>query len=216
MPAICPACSSFIAADDINVAADTAFCRACGHSTAFSAIIHAPTAGLYSAPPDHCDVQEDGVRWRAVASTRSWRFFPTVLFALLWNGFLVILVAGFFTTHAPLFVLAFLSGHLGAGAFMAWTAARMAVGDVDITIENDEVIVGSGIGPLRWRHRRPFRDIRSVRQEPKPRSMFGATTVIVLEGPRPLKFGALLNDERRQFLHAAFASRLKTRPAASA
>jgi hypothetical protein len=206
----CPACDDPIRPEDINVQADTALCRSCGHATSYSVIVHAPIVSVHSAPPDGCDVQEHEGRWRAVASTRSWRAIPLGIMAIFWNG-IVFTFAGslfFAVPGATKLLVILLAGHLAAGMFVAWTAFCYAFGDVEVVIENGEVSVGTGAGPLRIPRRRALTDIRGIRQDTRPRSPFG-THVLVLDAPKPLKFGGFLKDERRYFLYAAIAARLR-------
>lgn len=215
MPATCNACGSNIDTQDINVQADTALCRHCGTASSYSALVHAPTAGMYTAPPAGCHVEDLGARWRAVASTRSWRAVPIAGFATLWNGFLCLFLGGilFSTKGPPLFIVLFLSGHIAVGVYVAWQAICLIVGDVEVVIENGVISVGSGVGPLRRRRRRPFSEVRGVRVEAANHRARQITPgqAIVLDGPSPLKFGSLLNDERRQFLHAVLAAELLRR-----
>jgi hypothetical protein len=225
MHAVCNACGSTIPPEDINVGADTALCRGCGAATAYSALVHAPTAGVLSAPPPGCHVEEvagaggapeGGARWRAVASTRSWLAVPAGLFALVWNGILTVFIVLIAAATRGI-ALPALAGHAQVGVMAAWTAACLAMGDVEAVIEGPGVRVGTGVGPLRRWHRRPLADVREVRAgRDEPRSFRGAmnmnrTRHLVLAGPRPVRSGYLLSAERRQFLHAALAAELRRR-----
>ena len=166
MHAYCPACCSHIALGDINVQADTAVCRRCGHATAYSAVIHAPTVGLYTSPPNGCHVEQNGERWLAIASTAGWQFFFFAPCALFWNAIVATFVVGALV-HAPagLVILPFLSLHIAAGIFVAWTAARYACGTIDVEIANQRIRVGSGIGPLRWWQVRELAYTREIHQK---------------------------------------------------
>lgn len=211
MPALCSACGSAIAIEDINVQRDTAVCRRCGYATSYSAIVHAPVASLYTAPPEGCHIDILGERWRVMASTRNWMFFPTLGFTLVWNAFLAVFVIGMFKNPKGTPCIAFLSLHFAAGIYMIVQTLCYAIGHVEAVIESDVLTLSTGIGPLCWRRRRWLADIRGVREDTQ-RAKVGMrgsmATYLILDGPEPLKFGSQLNDTRRQFMHAAIAGRI--------
>lgn len=208
MTTYCPACNSAIGRDDVNVSADTALCRACGHATTYSSLVHAPTSGVTTSPPDGCHVEEVGGHWRAVASCRAWQFFVILPGAVFWNG----VVGGFLGvafSNAPwgLLLLVPLAGHIGVGGYLLWMLVCLAMGDVEVMIDEDLVSTSTGFGTVRRRFRRPLRDVRTVRVDADRTRR----KCLVLDGVRPLKFGVLLRDDRRQFLHAAIAGELRRR-----
>lgn len=219
MPSPCPACGTDIPVADINVQMDTAICRACGHATAYSAIVHAPVLSVHTAPPDGCDVQNDGVRWRAVATTRSWRAIPLYFFATIWWGFLSIFIGLSFTAgKASTLIILFMSGHIAAGVFVVLTALCYTFGTTEVIIERDLLTVSLGFGGIRRRWSRPVGEIRGVRRAIATSggwqfnfSRGHLADCLEIEGPKPLKFGSLLSDERRQFMHAAMAAELARR-----
>lgn len=208
LSARCPACDSPLPPDDINVSTDTALCRACGHTTSYSVIVHAPVQSIHSAPPEGCDVQESAGVWRAVATMRSLRCIPLGIFAILWNGLLLVFAITFLLSSGAPFLVVLISGHAAAGAFIAWTAACFAFGEVEVKIEAAELSVSAGFRPMRFTRRRKLAEIRGLRQETRPRSPFGQQ-VLVIDAPKPIRFGGLLSDQRRYFLYAVLASRLR-------
>lgn len=92
MPPTCPRCAGPIQIDDINVAKDTALCRACGGMLSYADLVHAdaapPLAGVDLADPPHgVSLNDYGSRFELVATTRS----PAmalfmIFFAAFWNS----------------------------------------------------------------------------------------------------------------------------------
>lgn len=208
----CPACGSPIPPEDINVQSDTALCRACGHATAYSVLVHAPVESVHSAPPEGCDVQRDGQVWCAVASTRHWKFIPLAIFATIWNGLLFVFIVVIASLQSPiaLVFLVFLSAHIASGIFIAWNAACLALGRVELVIDGEQLAVSTGFAPLMITRRRKLSEIRGVQQQLNPRSPM-SPYVIVVQGARPLRFACPLNDQRRAFVFAALMAELRRR-----
>jgi hypothetical protein len=210
MPSHCPSCNSPIPPPDINVQSNTALCRRCGLTTSFSSLVHAPTTGLYTGPPDGCHLETIGGRWRANAFTRSWHAIPLLAFAAGWNSFLVAFATGMISRGAyPCLLL--LSLHGAAGIYILTLGLCAALGDIDVTEQHGIIEVSTGIGPARWKRRRLFADITSIRETTIQRGRGGPVTCLLLDGPEPLKFGTQLPEKRRYFLHAAIAAHLAER-----
>jgi len=138
---------------------------------------------------------------------RSWTAIAIAPFAVIWNTFLAGIIATAF--HSPSGgwgVLAFLSLHLFAGLVLVGLFGCYSAGDVEVRARDGMLTVSTGVGPLRWDRRRRLQDVRSVRyfaQANRP------VRCLVLDCPRPLRFGMLLNSERRSFLHAAIQEKLR-------
>lgn len=92
----CPKCRRSIAGDDINVAADVAFCRACNVTHALSALAHGsgidPTVDL-ARPPEGAWQRGSGLGTIIGATHKSMSgAFFTFAFAAFWNGIISIFV----------------------------------------------------------------------------------------------------------------------------
>lgn len=206
MSATCPACNTPLSSESINVAADTALCRTCNHFTTYSSIIHAPLADLISCPPEGCIVHSNHNAWIIRSTTITWRALFYVPFALFWNLIVGGMAIGILASNPPPAVL-ILSLHLGAGAYIAWIALCSLFGDNQVRFEGDHVYISGGISKLRWELKRRRDEIDGVREH-ITHNRNGTTTYLMLTGARPVKFGSLLNDAKRHYVHAVIAAKL--------
>lgn len=188
----CPACSRAILGDDVNVAKDVAYCRACNLAHTLSALVHAGelTAGVdFSRPPPgvRCDLSGGGL---LVAATHRapGAAVGTLVFALFWNGivsvFVLLAVAG--TLHnlhvtAPawfpspdmngspmsagmtLFLWIFLAPFIAIGAAMIGAFLLTVGGRTEVRTDQNEGTVFTGIGPLGYRRRFLTGNVSDVR-----------------------------------------------------
>ena len=140
------------------------------------------------------------------ASTRSPIAFFLVSFMLVCSGgalggiYGTQIMNGEFNLMMSLFGIPFL-----AGSVLFWAIAIMAVaGKVEVTIRGKLGQVFVGVGSLGWK--RPFRldEVESITEEvTESRSQKGGRTTshkILINCPKPVRFGSGLNDERRQFI----------------
>lgn len=123
----CPKCGGTIAPDDVTVASDVAFCRACNYSTSLSALtrelVHDPNVDLGNPPPGAW-YRDNGTEKVVGASGRSIKSAIGMLFVtLIWNGVISIFV---------LFVLVATLKHLGK-PIPAWMPKFMAQSGGDIS-----------------------------------------------------------------------------------
>lgn len=92
---VCSQCLNPIPADDVNVAKDVAYCRACNRATPLSGLVHDETAETalvdVAAPPRGCWRRDNGVEIEIGVSHRSLASFLVAFFiAAFWNGILSI------------------------------------------------------------------------------------------------------------------------------
>ena len=147
-------------------------------------------------------------RWRASASTRSWQGIPACIFAIIWNG-LLLLFAGLMISHGAWIALPILSLHFAAGVFVAWIAADARRPDGSTSRSSIGESPSRNVwGRSDWRRSCDRLDIRSVEQAPYYRGGRGFGKAIVLNRIAPIRFGTFLSDERRNFLHAVLATEL--------
>src|SRR6188768_339904 len=93
----CPKCSQRIPADDINVAADVAFCRPCNGAQSLSELAHGtgidPNIDL-ARPPEGAWLREQALGKVVGATHRSvGGAIGSLLFGMFWNGIVSIFVA---------------------------------------------------------------------------------------------------------------------------
>lgn len=204
---ICPKCSTPIEPSDVNVAADVMFCRPCSQvfslsNTVIKKVEDKPRPPIdLERPPKGAWFADLGTEFRFGATTRSGLAFFLVPFMLVWSGgslggiYGSQIVNGQFNLLLSLFGIPFL-----LGSVIFWTLALMSIwGRVEITIHDDEGTIFTGIGPFGRRIRFRCSDMNIVREELQA-GQENSHHVILMEGATRIKFGSMLNAERRYFV----------------
>ena len=156
--AICPACQAQATAADINIAAMTAVCRACGEVFRLpdlGAIDTAPTRPVEAERPRVVVVEDTlggGVRlswgwWR-------WSYLFLVFFAIAWDGFLVfwyaMAVFGPGPGHSAFswFAILFPICHVAVGVGLTYFLIAAMLNRT--TVELDQSLLTTRVGPVPW------------------------------------------------------------------
>lgn len=192
----CPACGTTIPSDDVNVASDVAFCRACNLSHKLSALTHGTALDLnvdLANPPDGAWCSDDGLAMVVGATMRS---VPGALgalfFCLFWNGIVSVFVlialastlnhmgitlpqwfpsprmsGGPMSLGMTLFLWIFLTPFIAVGLALLGAFLACLGGRVEITIRDTRGEVFSGIGPVGLRKHFECVDVRRVTIEDK-------------------------------------------------
>jgi hypothetical protein len=176
----CTRCKRAIPSQDINVAQDVAYCRACNLSYQLSTLTQGgevDTAVDVNNPPSGAWYRVDGTETVIGATHRSLgTAFGTLLFGLFWNGIVSVFVAlalastlrlmGFATPSwfpaarmnggpmswgLTLFLWVFLLPFIAVGVAMIAAFLSSIGGRTEVRVDNSEVVVFSGIGALRSR-----------------------------------------------------------------
>ena len=207
MKPACPACGATFPIADINIAENIALCRKCGKVSKVSELVdQSYDPDLLRQPPKGAWMTPSMNGVAIGASTRSPIAFFLVPFMLVWSGgalggiYGTQIMKGEFNLVLSLFGLPFL-----AGSVLFWAITLMALaGKVEVTLRGKLGTVFVGVGSLGWK--RPFRleEVQSISEElTETRShKRGRSTsrAILLDGPKPLRFGSGLSAERRQFI----------------
>jgi len=214
MPTLtCPQCSTTIEPADVNVATDVAFCRSCSKAFSLSSTVAdraLSSLGLSRTPRQPIDISNPpkgawfhdlGSEFRFGASTRSFMALFLVPFMLVWSGGSIggiygsQINSGKFDLMLSLFGIPFL-----LGSIFFWAITLMSIwGKVEITIRGDEGTVFSGVGHIGRRKHFKCSDITIVREELQ-RTQKSSYHEVILEGATRIKFGSMLNEERRYFI----------------
>lgn len=233
MKPTCSHCRGVIPPEDVNVAADVAYCRACNQATPLSEILREggePRPGLDQPPPGAWLVNEGQTRV-AGATNRSLGTAAGALFgALFWNAIVSIFVgialfgtlrrlgvplpawlpaaagrAAPMGTGALVFLWLFLTPFIAIGCFLASTVISSLWGRTEVRIEAGAGTIFTGVGSLGWRRRFDPASIRRITIQEVHGNNNARQEVIVLETAtgKRLRFGSLLTDERRAFLAEA-------------
>jgi hypothetical protein len=188
----CSQCGARIQSEDVNVAQDVAYCRACNLSFELSELtratemragvnLQAPPAGAWSRP--EADGLVIGASHRSVG-----RALGALAISLFWNGivsiFVLVALAGTLRNlevrlpewfpapnmnDAPMssgmtiFLWIFLTPFMVIGLAMIGAFLGAIGGRTEVTIRNGEGVVFTGLGPIGWRQRFDARAVRAVR-----------------------------------------------------
>jgi hypothetical protein len=254
----CPACDQAIPPDDVNVATNVAYCRACASAHVLAALAGATSDPLIAQlaqhaasivpgdvdlayPPRGCWYRDDGLEMRLGASCRSIAGAGGLLFfALFWNGIVsvfVMLALASTLRHAgvalpswfpapsnmdsmglgmTLFLWVFLTPFITVGLTVLGAFVTTIAGRVEVVVGDDSASVFVGVGPIGWRRTFDPRGVSSVTiGESTWKQNDQSKPVVVIqwkeEGatiPKPLRFGALLPDDRRAFVAGALKKSL--------
>jgi hypothetical protein len=104
-----------------------------------------------------------------------------------------------------LFLWVFLTPFIAIGLAMFAAFLSCLAGKTELQIQGNQCVLFSGIGSLGWRKRFSTSDVKDVRIEDKRwRDSDGDSrrnTQIIIESiQKPIKFGSMLTNERRQFV----------------
>ena len=219
MELACPTCGRAIVPDDVNVARDVAFCRACNEAFALSEMLQDEQGQAVhvdpSRPPKGVNVEESHDSFSITATTRHPMAFFLVPFMCVWSGFSLggiygsQIISGEFNLFMSLFGLPFLAGTILFGSL-----AVMAVcGKVRVRVQGDQGEVFTGVGPLGRRKRFNWYAVKAVNEIVSntryPNNPGGQC--IALDGAKRVKFGSLLSTERRYFVMGVLKQMLAAR-----
>jgi hypothetical protein len=107
-----------------------------------------------------------------------------------------------------LFLWVFLTPFIAVGLAMLGAFLSSLGGRTELRIEGREAVLFTGIGPLGFRKRFSPSEVRDVRIEDKRwRDSDGGSRrkaqIIIETNRKPIAFGSMLTQERRQFFAAA-------------
>jgi hypothetical protein len=224
----CPKCHARIATADINVKFNAGLCRKC-HEVVLLPQVEASLGLNVNRPPDGCTYRElAGLSggFAVTASTVSWMVALVIPFACIWCSGIATIGSFIFFPDGPrsavphnqsvfgtIFMVAFLTPFVAAGLMMIGVCAVMLWGHVTVSVEGNEGRLFIGVGRFGWARRFAWNEITQValmaeyNEDGKP-SPLG---VLVRARGRPLKFGRLLTQQRRDFLLGVLRQRLEER-----
>ncbi|MEA3212805.1 MAG: hypothetical protein QOE70_5862 [Chthoniobacter sp.] len=187
----CSKCRRLILADDVNVANDVAFCRACNLAHKLSALVHGSQLEAVDIhrPPPGAWHHNTGLGAVIGATHRSLgTALGALAISLFWNGIVSIFVLLALAStlrhlHVPLpewfpapkmngdemnvgmtiFLWLFLTPFMLIGSGMIGMFLSALAGRTEVRIDQSEGVVFSGIGPLGWRRRFDARGVKDVR-----------------------------------------------------
>lgn len=187
---VCPRCKRPIPSEDVNVATDVAFCRACDITHRLSALATGSVVDEnvdLSRPPGGAWFERTGDGVVLGATHRALgQAFGLLFFSLFWNGVVsvFVLMATAATLHhlgiplphwfpmskgtaVPLpltiFLWLFLTPFIAVGLVVLATFLSALAGRTELRIQRDEVTLFTGVGPVGFRKRFATTAVRDVR-----------------------------------------------------
>jgi len=170
----CPKCRRSIPLEDVNVATDMALCRSCGERWSYAEVceelgdesidgMSAP-AGAWLSP--------SAFSFEVGATTRSAAAFFLVPFMCVWSGFSLGGIYGrqFATGQWSLFPSLFGIPFLLGTVYLGSTAIMAVCGKVVVRSDGDQATIFTGVGPIGWRRRFAWREVKSIRLGERTRS----------------------------------------------
>ena len=229
----CDSCGGEIGGEDVNVKADTAYCRSCGTLSKPSRLLADAEAGVDDAladrPPPGCSTVEGfgGGRTLRCSARSLGGAIGAIALALFWNGITGVFVA--FNTAATLHFLGltvpggfeeelnmgpwmaaglwlFLTPFILVGLTLISVALLKLFGHVSVRVGPGGGRVFTGVGPVGWPRRFDAGDVESVNvgvASWQENDRDVPAVVIERGGRGPLRFGTALTPERRAWLVAA-------------
>lgn len=150
----CPGCGAPIAAEDLDLSAMAARCRACHALVDLRAILPAappetPAAEPPPMPlPPQFQVHERGRELIIIHRWFTWAYPVLGLFCAVWMGFLVFVYAVALQPGTPLLTRLLPLAHVAVGVWLAYTTVAGLVNRTTISIDRNHVSVRHG--PLPW------------------------------------------------------------------
>jgi hypothetical protein len=212
----CPKCDRLIDSEDVNVGADTAFCRDCDEAFKLSELVHGEEAGAFELedPPKGAWFGRTADGFIIGARTRSKAGCFLIPFAIIWSGgslggiYGTQIASGEFNILLCLFGIPFL-----LGSILLWSMALMTIWGITVVkVEGTLGRVFSGIGSLGRTKNFDWSGVSTVREEEYSSGNNGSRSKrIVLEGNRRIGLGSMLNDNRRYYMLKALKKMLAER-----
>jgi len=211
----CPKCRGDIATSDVNVAKDTAFCRACNEAFCLSDIVSGEDLEAVDLrhPPSGCSMEPVANGFVVSATTRHPIALFLVPFMCVWSGFSLgglygsQIISGHFNLVASLFGVPFVAGTVLFGSM----AVMSVCGRVRVTVRGDQGEVFTGVGPVGWCRRFNWSAVRRVEERAPNFRAPQSKMAIALEGDQRLTFGSMLTDARRYFVVSVLLQALAAR-----
>lgn len=151
----CPSCGARIAAEDMNLSAMAARCRACHGYVDLHAVLpaaqSATAAGAEPLPvplPPQFQVQERGRDLTIIHRWFTWVYPVLGVFCLFWMGFLAFWYAIALQPGTPLMMKLIPLMHVAVGVGLSYVTVAGFVNRTTISIDRDHVTVRHG--PLPW------------------------------------------------------------------
>jgi hypothetical protein len=229
----CPECDAVLSRDALRIQDGVAHCDDCGTETQLSELNMSRSSReeIIDQPPEGCRIQFERHGVRLTASYYSLSGFLYLLKAsVMWNVILICILIPLSTGLKPLSYLWSTpremgpSGGLGEiliprlilfplvaiGVLLIASALVNWMGRIEVFIGENESYVARCLGSIQWKMPFDPSQVESVKIcDAKTRINGVAKRLIEIRGEAWLRFGAMLQDERLVWLHAASKTQLQ-------
>ncbi len=190
-PLACPKCGTTFSQGSIRIFEDRADCPKCHLSSGLSDLdALAKQAARSPQLLKGIVVSERGSNWAVDVTLRSWSAIFAWAFALYSAVFVVLFSEDGFVLLFGLFI-----PHLCADAMMR------TFGRISIQLgESTNLVILSGIGPIRRKKQLHWPGLRSVTLKSRRYGRGGIRKTIVLNADCVVEFGELMNDDQRAWM----------------
>ena len=207
MKVSCPHCNRIVAPQDVNMEKDMAFCAACNEVFKLSENVELDASEGFDLerPPGGAWYREEFDGFTIGATTRSPQAFFLIPFAFLWCTFAI---GGFYGQqimdrkfHPGLSLVGI--PFLIFSIMLISKTLMCIMGKLEVRVHRDEGVVFTGIGRIGRRRRfhwlsTQVTGIFSSIQQNGPQMK-----AILLDGPKPIRFGSTLKEIRKLYLMRA-------------
>jgi hypothetical protein len=202
----CPKCRAEIPLDDINVARDVALCRQCGQVWSYGDLIADGQTDpvIPQTPPKGTWFQDRGPNsFQVGVTTRSPVAFFLVPFMCVWSGGSVGGIYGTQISHRHFDLIESLFGipFLVGSVILISVTALMVCGKITVSVNGDDGVIFTGVGPVGWRRKFNWRRVTAIRRT-QQMNRNGVSEQITFEGEKRLNFASGVRAERLDYLLA--------------
>lgn len=213
----CPKCRKKISDADVNVGADTAFCRGCSEAYKLSELVHPEISQdfeLDNPPTGAWFDQVDDNEFIVGARTRSGAGCFLIPFTIAWSGISIGGIVGSQVATGQLQPILCLFGiPFLVVSVVLWIFCLMLIWGITVVkVERGYGRLFTGIGSLGITRRFDWHEVTAVQEETYSAGNDGGLrTRLVLKADRDIRFGRLLSEERRCYVLNALRKLLQER-----
>ncbi len=202
----CSNCNIEIPQDNINIKTDLAHCKNCGEINKISALINIADTSSFEIETTSKGTWYKKERGSLIIGANCWSpiAFFLIPFALVWSGgslggiYGTQILSGEFDLMMSLFGLPFLIGSI----ILLSTITMFLFGKTELTLDNDEGKIFTGVGKLGRTKRFKWSDIDKIHETTSNVRVNNSRnlTKISIKGSKKTTFGMWLNERKQYYL----------------
>lgn len=201
----CPECRAEIAMADVNVANDIALCRKCAKNFSYAELSSDPPLPAdLDRPPKGMWFKRTPCGFEIGARVRDPVAFFLVPFTCAWAGGTTWMLYGkqIATGEFPIFESLFGIPFLFASIVLILASLFVTFGKVMVTVENNNALAFTGFGPLGFRRRFKWDQVKDIRIAPNGESNGRPAKDITIRAPHEIGLAWNMKEERQAYFLA--------------